>query len=323
MRVMLKQIKSCLKPVILPFLIKLAQLYVFLFYFRLKNKDLFRPEDYVKCSHVPLRFVNHSHFTFGICRNLAKNKKYNRFINYATYIEHGVDFGNLMENIDYASNVITMSTERLKCLTPLFETTAVGPYIAYADCLFNISERKLLKKKIGMVLLVFPVHSINTVNAIFDEELLIEKIEAIRHNYDTIIVCVYYDDFIKGRSAVYTKMDYKIVSAGERNDPYFLSRLKTILELSTHCLTNGVGTHIGYAIYHDKPVMLFQQKVEHRGHKEDFEQNGYGGEIFINYKAEYEKTIKQFNMIFNEKPIITPQQLEFVERYWGTSYVCG
>lgn len=323
MKILIKNLKQHLKPILVPLLIKLAQVYVYWFYRRLARKNIFDVNSYLKDSHVLLKFHNQTHLTFGIYNVLRH--KYASIIKWDTLIEHGVYFGKYVHlEYQYTSNVITINQERQELLAPKHECLAVGLYIAYADNLYNEKEFAAIKQALGKTLLVFPSHSSPSANAVYDEAAFIEQIEETRlkYNYDSVIICLYWLDIVHGKHHNYVNKDYKIVSAGHRFDPFFLHRLKTIINLSDHCLTNGLGTHVGYCLFLGKPLIHVQQKIEYKTILSVTEYKDHVGHYFNNdWLTEYSKVSNLFNSIFDDQPTITQEKLDFASYYWGFSYV--
>lgn len=176
-------------------------------------------------------------------------------------IEHGLVLGDAFDEDMFDGalpSVITMSNLRAQRFRERgMHSIAVGPYISYVDQALSEKDFSTLKSAFGKVLLVFPYHSIeeNCTNNI-DEPVLIRACSRIveENRIDTVVVSMYYNDFLIGRSTAFEKLGFKVFCAGNRYDPLFLSRLKSMLMLSDYCVTDGIGTHIGYALSLKKPI---------------------------------------------------------------------
>ena len=318
-----KLLKLWLKQIIVPIFIESYRFYLYLFYVRFKNKDIFEIDDYLRVIKPSIPFINISHLTFGIKRVIPA--KYVRLVKWNTEVEHGITFGRDRVNYSYyAKNVITMSQVRANLLLQHQPALAIGPYIAYAEGVYSVDKISVVKQQLGRVLLVFPAHSTPTEAVSFDELQLIAKIEKIKHNYETVVVSLYWVDYLRNKGVAYLRHGYKIVCAGHRFDPFFLSRLRTIIELSDNCLTNGVGTHVGYCVYLRKPIISIAQSVKYDGLQTDWAHKASLDTCegtFEEYLEERYFIEVLFEKLFANEFVITAEQIAFVEYHWGISCV--
>jgi len=131
----------------------------------------------------------------------------------------------------------------------------VGPYIRYAEPSRKPHEIKELKKKLGRSLLVFPTHSLEHIDVNFDIGLFCDRIEAIASSFESVVVCLYWKDVLRGCAKPYIERGFQVETAGNIRYTGFLSRLSTILHLGDAVFTNGIGTHMGYATSFNLPVL--------------------------------------------------------------------
>ena len=183
---------------------------------------------------------------------------------------------------------------------------SLGPYILFADNFYSHSKLQELKKEYGKTLLVFPMHSAEFFDYKYDAELLIKKIEEIKKDFKSVIVCIYWHDLIFGREKKYLEKNYIVVCCGRREDPFFLSRQKDLFSLSDMTITNGAGTHIGYSIAMGVPCYLFKQDYEllDRGNFQDDPNYVFMKEGFYDAFSYYSFEI-------------TSTQRELVRKWWG------
>lgn len=235
------------------------------------------------------------------------------------YAEHGVFFGNHIQfdqKSHWTNAIITFSRVRQEHLRSHGITKPVltiGPYISYARK--NISEREFqeVKAKLGKVLLVFPGHSSSNYNAQFSVERLISNVERIRNRFDTVLVSCYYADIEhRERFQPYLDRGYRVVSAGHKFAPDFLDRLRTIISLADHTLSNAVGTHIGYCVALEKPHYLVDEGFE------EVATNVVERDLYSNFQeiraVEMEEVGKQFRSYSTD---ILAAQRDIVDKYWG------
>lgn len=189
-------------------------------------------------------------------------------------IEHGPFFGNFIWPQDIENSlpaIITFSKTRAQILIKKTHKKifSIGPYIHYAN--YYATKRRLAteKKKLGNNLLVFPVHSTNEVQREYDIDELCQEIKKVGKSFDTIRICLYWKDIKRGLVSIYEKYGFTCVTAGHVFDPVFLSRLKSMVYLSSATMSNSVGTQLGYSVFMKKPHYIFRQKVSFKGGEKD------------------------------------------------------
>ena len=231
-------------------------------------------------------------------------------------IEHGVYFSRLVCQIEvthYVSRILTFSPFReevIKELTNL-EPCAIGPYIAYVKNYRSEEEITEKKKRIGHALLVMPAHSTQEDVAEYNIGEFIQQIESVKKGFDTVLVCMHFEDMKRGLWKLYKDKGYCIVSAGNIESPYFLNRLKYIISLSDAVVMNAVTTGMAYAMYMNRPVRVISQQVKHKvigcNNSNDFELESQVGKAYE---------------IFNENRfVITREQKIFGDYVFGLENV--
>jgi hypothetical protein len=200
---------------------------------------------------------------------------------------------------------------------------AVGPYIAYVESALSDDKLKLERERLGRNLLVFPAHSIRGLKAVYDINSFCEEIKKVSNDYDSVRVCLYWKDVLLGTAEIYQKFGFEVVTAGHYYDPMFMPRLKSIIETSTMTMSNKLGTYIGYCIYLNKPHFLLKTKVDTEkissdGKLADKEQ-GLLEEVRI--KDINRDIDKIYDLLSENKEVITPEQYSFLNKYWGFTEV--
>ncbi|GEB69749.1 hypothetical protein PC2016_0449 [Pseudoalteromonas carrageenovora] len=210
------------------------------------------------------RIIDNNYFGINFClRRFSKN---NREI--LLYIEHGLFLGSLVkeDSIHIGNAIITFSDYREKQISAKTnkDVHKIGPYIAYAEELYDKSSFQVQKKKLGKTLLVFPSHSTKAVSISIDTVQFTEVIEDTKKKggFQSVVVCLFYIDIQNGYDKPYIESGYKVFCAGHRMDKLFLDRLKTVISLSDFVLSNDVGTHVGYVHYMKKPQAIYPQNIE-------------------------------------------------------------
>lgn len=248
--------------------------------------------------YYPIEFVKDSNFygqSYAIKEYACMRK-----LEYA--IEHGLYYDDY---IPYASfcrtirKIITFSTHRKRVIQSRLNkpVVAIGPYIHYASPFLSATEIADIKKKYGKILLFFPSHSCVEGMQPYDVEKTIAELKAIclKGGFQTVFVNMYYYDILHmDYVKYYLNAGFKVVTAGHRLDIYFLSRLKSIIELSDYTVSNSIGTHLGYCIWMNKPHYIINN---------------------IDLSLEDYKKIGSFFMTYHE--VIQPEQYAIVSEYWG------
>lgn len=198
---------------------------------------------------------------YGLHQSIFKNINDHFLVNYPS-IEHGLIFRNTNwtdTSLTSRASCLTYGAFRKKILKKYYRTPifSVGPYIHYASDYYDEKQFLSVKSKLGKTLLVFPTHSTDDSSLVFSQNNFLTKILSLSKNFDSILICSFWWNIDDPIILKLKSIGCKIVSAGYREDPLFLSRLKTIIKLSDFCIGDSIGTHIGYCTYLDKPFSFF------------------------------------------------------------------
>lgn len=238
-------------------------------------------------------------------------------------IEHGLYLHEtIYPNRELKANrIITFSDFREKLYLAANipnEIIKIGPYIHYSKDFYSVQQFHKIKKQLGKVLLVFPSHSIEGVESKYDLEDFTKKLEYLKEKYciNTIVVNLYWKDFLNRNLYLdYMKRGYRVTCVGYRKDPYFTSRLKTLIKLSDITVGNDIGTHLGYCIFYDKPHILIDQKTSYVGDRVEQQFN----EVSRGDAERHRIIIK--NTFSKDFETITEEQYNVVDYYWGLSHI--
>ncbi len=131
---------------------------------------------------------------------------------------------------------------------------------------------------------------------------------------------MYWKDVNTGHAKNYIEHGFECVTAGHIYDPLFLSRLKSIIEVSTITMSNALGTHLGYCVFMNKPHFIVEDKIEYKS--DNKESLIFESEILDKYLEDSD--IKKINNLFSTmRNNITAEQRKIVDLYWGCSYIRG
>ena len=238
-----------------------------------------------------------------------------RILNLA--IEHGVAWYEnfvFIHDILYHVPLIIRETFRKEYLEEVWkkEVYIVGPYIAYAESFYSEEKLRQEKEKNGKTLLVFPTHSTAVTSEQFDEDGFVKEIERLKTGFDTVMVCLYYIDAQKGKAALYQKKGYKVVCAGVGTDVLFLSRLRTIIELSDAVMQNNAGSNLSYAVYFNKPCYIYNP-VTNAKNLQSYHN--------LRYAKLHESTKRLIQLFSTDDFILTEEQKQFCSELFGFDQV--
>ncbi len=138
---------------------------------------------------------------------------------------------------------------------PWVPVFTVGPYINYANEIYNAKEMKEKKDRMGSMLLVFLPHTLENANRSYNRKSFIDEIlNQYRSLYNQIWLCAYFADINDSICDYARSRDIHVVSAGFRFDPIFNDRLKTIIQLCDGVVCGDIGGFLTYSMYLNKPV---------------------------------------------------------------------
>lgn len=233
-------------------------------------------------------------------------------------VEHGVnptidavpkDKIQFYSNFIFQSNYKKNQIHSINKLKPVF---SVGPYIHYANLVYDKNEYVKIKEQFGKILLVFPFHTFEKTTSNASNEIFVNYVmNVLAKQYDTVMVSVYWNDVESKLYGMFEKCGAILVSSGFRGDKAFISRLKTLISLSDCVCGNAFGTHIGYAMYLNKPFIYINNDLI-------FE---YSNQKFSEKQTE---TLQKTNQIVEEAFSVnaknsncTVKQRQMYDYFWG------
>lgn len=203
---------------------------------------------------------------------------------------------------------------KYKVLTTNPSVFAIGAPFFYAKSLLSDVEVLAEKKRLGTNLLAFPMHSSHGVSAIYDPKIFLEVLKKQKHKFDTIRVCLYWKDILNGSHKIYLENGFECVCSGHIFDLNFLRRQKSLFQIADATISNGMGSHIGYSIFMNKPHCFMPDKVEFV----NVDKNADGDELSKeNMKSGYQEVQDAF--VNNVDFLITEEQKSIIDDYWGIS----
>ncbi len=226
-------------------------------------------------------------------------------------MEHGVDFWEDCRKAPF-SRVCQGAylSERWFAQNPGSPLFTIGPYIYYASAYYDPEAFQACKNRYGKILLVVPAHTHEMATQAYNMKKFVSDImEAYQKDYDTVMILAYWADLSYELYELFEAAGAKIVSAGFRGDPNFISRLKTILSLADKIVGNDLGTFLGYGVYLKKPVGLIKNDISYELLDVD---------LTTEEETIYQNTLKEFYRLFGEGQTPDPAKQEALcERFWG------
>lgn len=229
---------------------------------------------------------------------------------YDSIPEYGVAFA-------YKSSVIMSGTyfrEQIHKRAPYVPVFSVGPFIHYAENIYDKDKINVLKKKNGKTLLAFLPHSIESKDINYGREKFIDLILAAYNNcFDSIWLCVYWADINHPVCEYAQEKGIHVVSAGFRFDTDFDRRLKTIFELSDAVVCGDMGTFIAYALHMGKPIARLNTNLSENLHEAQFS----GLEKSIELTQDYKIFMDRFCQLFDDEFKATKEQKDWMNGVSG------
>ncbi len=238
-------------------------------------------------------------------------------------VEHGYFFGKYvqdLERVTFANKILTFSDVRKSILESEIkgkEIISIGPYIHYAPQYYDEIRLKKEKQKLGKVLLVFFSHSATGVSVSFDLDYIIDKINTIKNDFDTVVVSLFWSDINPTIEERLIKEGYKIFSSGHRFDYYFLSRQKTMISLADMTMSNSVGTHLAYCTYLKKPHWLIKQEIKETA----LNKTGEANISIANNISDEDEASKEIDLFYKTlseySKELSSSQIDVCNKYFG------
>jgi hypothetical protein len=232
---------------------------------------------------------------------------------YYPHIEHGINFSHDTIDFQLAKKIPAFifqgkykkyMVQEVSKRTPVF---CIGPYIQYAQDYYESDKISKLRSLNGSTVTMFPTHTYEKSHSRYHREDFVNTtMSKYKERFHTIQVCVYWNDIDDPIYRMFQEKGAKLVSAGMRFDYKFLSRLKTIIELSDCIAGNDIGTYLGYALSLGKKISFIDSEIE------EYDQNVISNMSLISKEKKRRIAnsilLKDENIMLNE-----------LDPYWGLS----
>lgn len=232
-------------------------------------------------------------------------------------IEHGAYTDNFIWDVDINSPVPAILCGPTRRVSILQSRTAkrvesVGPPLQYVSCLLTEEQISVERKRLGKNLLVFPAHSTHHMSSNYDVLSFIKEIKSVSRAFDSVRVCLYWKDVLRGVDIFYEQAGIECVSAGHIYDPIFLPRLKSLLSIADMTMSNSDGSHVGFSLLMGKPHYLWKQPIEVSAETKQILQRDCA-----DFHGQDELAKQVYGMFSVLNKTISTEQWEFADDYWG------
>lgn len=175
-------------------------------------------------------------------------------------------------------------------------------------------KRKIEIDKEAKGTVAFPVHSGTILTSEFDYSDYAKDLLSLPDAYHPISICLHSDDIRRGRDKWLSEFNIEIVCAGHRYDRKFPTNFYNILRKHRYATSNGVGTHLYYAIEMGLPFFILGDVPIFINHDKKIET--LVPEKYNQLQYEYGRVCYE---LFDTVPTktITPDQKAFVEAELG------
>ena len=183
-------------------------------------------------------------------------------------LEHGVNFSDestFEKPEDWVRTYLCMGPRRASLLQHHDGVLgkAIGPYIRYAQPPVDQERLAALRRQLGRVLLLIPPHSTAQLNRSWSDRDWVDLVESHRRccGYQHVIWMGFWKDPFPSHPI---PKDWIFASNGHASNPWFLDCQRLLFELSEAVCCFSMGTHVGYALELNKPLLMFRQPVSQK-----------------------------------------------------------
>lgn len=174
-------------------------------------------------------------------------------------------------------------------------------------------------------LLVFPIHSDETLTINGNTIDYFDYIETQKKNFESIYISVYSSDFGGPMHKAALDRGFQILLGARPDDANSMLRMRSILDSFKYVTTNSIGSHFIYALYAGCKISfsgpMYQMQKSERlgiarqfGYQDDYADRAYwyASEVYLRQK---------FNKFFNENPRQGISDINYAVEEVGVKYM--
>jgi len=121
---------------------------------------------------------------------------------------------------------------------------------------------KIMLESTATGTIVFPSHSTNELDAVFDIDDFCGQLNAIPEKFKPVTVCLHFIDVNKGLDKHYIKNGLNVVSAGPKHNLDFVNNFYEIVSKHKYSCSNEVGSYSFYCVEMGLPFFLIGESPE-------------------------------------------------------------
>jgi hypothetical protein len=161
--------------------------------------------------------------------------------------------------------------------------------------------------------LAFPCHSTRSIRAEFDHADYAGRLAALAAEFQPVVVCMYWKNYLDGEWRAYAERGLAIVTAGHIYDHQFLLRFHDLARRFRYACTNKIGSHLFQSVASGcRFFFLPSREIQWNVPASELPNIGRDKPGFAEAEAEAQRL---FAAPGDE---ITAAQREYVERFMGT-----
>lgn len=205
--------------------------------------------------------------------------------------------------------LLVMSKRRLQAWKKISNIPAAvigSPFVHYRK------SRKIEKDADAAGTIVFPSHSTQLTEAVFDIDKYCLQLLSLPIEYHPITICVHFYDIERKRDEIYKKYGFKIVTAGPPIVPgfEFVKKFYEILKSHKYATSNQVGTYSFYSVEMGIPFFILGEPVVLEKHEEE-------SAPIINRYIDYPMGAFATKLFQGPTQVISEEQKNYVEEELG------
>lgn len=249
---------------------------------------------------------------YGFGKYLRKYAFYPSFIPLFVCTDHGPSQRDVPTYIEIESAPPVMLYHSQRLVSEWRKLSVAKSEVMLSPFVFYRKSKRIEKRIDAQGTLVFPVHSTDRIDACYDIDEYIDRLQSLPEKYHPISVCMYYKDIQNGLHEKFIRRNIDVFCAGHIYDDSFIERFYEILRNFKFTTSNHMGSYAFYSVEMDIPFFIYGKEIEMVNKGDPNCPQG-------NYSPvkEFGQLKKATSIFSNIKDHISPEQKRFVEDELG------